>query len=751
MDRKRELTSVDLAALSRELAAYEGAGVEKVYLYPERDLLRFRMRQYDRGRVELLVSAGEDKFVTVVDPDHLPEAPERPPNFAMMLRNRLRGAELAGVEQFEFDRILELTFERDGETTTVVAELFGDGNVAVLDATGEVVDSLETVRLKSRTVAPGTQYEFPSARFNPLTVDYDAFEARMRDSDADVVRTLATQLNFGGLYGEELCTRAGVPYNVDIAETTDDQLRALYDAVSRLAERLREGDLDPRVYYESGDGDEDAADSESDGDSGDESDSGDGAGVADSAPSGRRVDATPVSLAEYDQLSSVPFDSFTAALDDYFTFASDDGEGGDGTSSESRDRPDFESEIETKERIIAQQEAAIEDFEAQAETEREKAEALYAHYDLVDEVLSTVRAAREDGHSWDDIAERFAAGRERGIEAAEAVHDVDGSEGTVTITLDDHEVTVDTDEGVERNADLLYQEAKRIEEKKEGAEAAIENTREELAALEQRREEWETGGPEEAGAGGGGDGETADEGDGGDEDEEVDWLSRASIPVRKSEGWYERFRWFHTSDGFLVIGGRDADDNEAIVEKYLDRGDRFFHTQAHGGPATVLKATGPSESYSEDVTIPESSVDEAAQFAVSYSSVWKEGRFAGDVYEVASDQVSKTPESGEYLEKGGFAIRGDRTYHRDTPVDVAVGITCEPETRVIGGPPAAIEPNAETTIEVEPGRFAQNDVAKRLYREFKTRFADQSFVRKVASPDLIQEFLPPGTSRMADD
>jgi len=726
MNRKRELTSVDLAALSRELSAYEGAGVGKVYLYPERDLLRFRMRQYDHGRVELLVSVGERKYVTVVDPDHLPEAPERPPNFAMMLRNRLQGAELAAIEQFEFDRILQLRFERDGETTTVVAELFGDGNIAVLDATGEVVDSLETVRLKSRTVAPGTQYEFPSARFNPLTVDYEGFEARMRESDADVVRTLATQLNFGGLYGEELCTRAGVDYNVPIEETTADQLRAVYDAVEGLAERLRSGDLDPRVYYETdGDG------------SGDETD-------GDADPDGRRVDATPVPLAEYDHLGSVPFDSFAAVLDDYFTFASDADEP-DEEPSGGRQRPDFESQIETKERIVAQQEGAIGDFEAQAAAEREKAEALYAHYDLVDEILSAVRTAREEGHSWDDIEERFEAGRERGIAAAEAVRDVDGSEGTVTVALDDHEVTVEVDEGVERNADLRYQEAKRIEEKKEGAEQAIEETRAELAEIEQRREEWEAGE-----GGGAGDSDETEDGE-SDDDEDLDWLSEPSIPVRKSESWYERFRWFHTSDGFLVIGGRDADDNEAIVEKYLDPGDRFFHTQAHGGPATVLKATGPSESYDGDVEIPDSSVAQAAQFAVSYSSVWKEGRFDGDVYEVAHDQVTKTPESGEYLEKGGFAIRGDRTYHRDTAVGVAVGITCEPETRVVGGPPEAIEPVAETTIPVEPGRYAQNDVAKRCYREFKERFADESFVRKVASPDLIQEFLPPGTSRIAEE
>jgi predicted ribosome quality control (RQC) complex YloA/Tae2 family protein len=726
MDGKRELTSVDLAALSRELAAYEGAGVGKVYRYPERDLLRFRMRQYDHGRVELLVSVGERKYVTVVDPDHLPEAPERPPNFAMMLRNRLQGAELAAIEQFEFDRILRLRFERDGETTTVVAELFGDGNIAVLDTTGEVVDSLETVRLKSRTVAPGTQYEFPSARFNPLTVDYEGFEARMRESDADVVRTLATQLNFGGLYGEELCTRAGVDYNVPIEETTADQLRAVYDAVEGLAERLRSGDLDPRVYYET-DGDRNRDEM-----------------ADDTEPDGRRVDATPVPLAEYDHLHSVPFDSFAAALDDYVTFASDadepDEEGAGG-----RQRPDFESQVETKERIVAQQEGAIEDFEQQAAAEREKAEALYAHYDLVDEILSTVRTAREEGHSWDDIAERFAAGRERGIAAAEAVRDVDSSEGRVTVALDDHEVTVDVDEGVERNADLCYQEAKRIEEKKEGAEQAIAETRAELAEIERRREEWDAGDGDAEGAGESGDGES------GDEEADVDWLSEPSIPVRQSESWYERFRWFHTGDGFLVIGGRDADDNETIVEKYLDPGDRFFHAQAHGGPATVLKATGPSESYDGDVEIPESSVAQATQFAVSCSSVWKDGRFAGDVYEVAHDQVTKTPESGEYLEKGGFAIRGDRTYHRDTAVGIAVGITCEPETRVVGGPPDAIEPVAETTIPIEPGRYAQNDVAKRCYREFKERFADESFVRKVASPDLIQEFLPPGTSRIAEE
>jgi len=53
-------------------------------------------------------------------------------------------------------------------------------------------------------------------------------------------------------------------------------------------------------------------------------------------------------------------------------------------------------------------------------------------------------------------------------------------------------------------------------------------------------------------------------------------------------------------------------------------------------------------------------------------------------------------------------------------------------------------------IRLQPGKFAQNDAAKRCYRELRERFADESFVRKVASPDLIQEHLPAGGSELVD-
>ncbi len=711
MDPKRELTSVDLAALVGELGTYEGAKVDKAYLYGD-DLLRLKMRDFDRGRVELIIEVGEVKRAHTVAPERVPDAPGRPPQFAMMLRNRLSGADFVGVEQYEFDRILEFVFDREDGTTRIIVELFGQGNVAVTDEEYEVIDCLETVRLKSRTVVPGSRYEFPETRTNPLTVSREQFDHEMDESDTDVVRTLATQLNWGGLYAEEICTRAGVEKTLDIDDATTDEYRRLYEAIERLALDIRNKTFDPRVYRE---------DSTDDGDESDASD-------------GPVLDVTPFPLEEHADLVADPADTFLEALDDYFfELALEDESEPDPTEQ----KPDFDSEIAKYQRIIDQQQGAIDGFEQQAEAQRENAELLYANYGLVDDILSTIQSAREQDRSWDEIEERFEEGADRGIEAAEAVVNVDGSEAMVTVEIDGERIDLLAHDGVEQNADRLYTEAKRIEEKKEGALAAIEDTREDLEDAKRRKEQWDE--------------DDADDETDAEDEQDRDWLSMPSVPIRENEPWYDRFRWFHTSDDFLVIGGRNADQNEELVKKYLERGDKVLHTQAHGGPVTVLKATDPSEASSSDIELPESSIEEAAQFAVSYSSVWKAGRYAGDVYAVDSDQVSKTPESGEYLEKGGFAVRGDRTYYDDTPVGVAVGIQCEPWTRVIGGPPSAIEGQAETTIELEPGRYAQADAAKRLYRRFRERFEDESFVRKIASPDRIQHFMPPGGSRIAEE
>ena len=39
--------------------------------------------------------------------------------------------------------------------------------------------------------------------------------------------------------------------------------------------------------------------------------------------------------------------------------------------------------------------------------------------------------------------------------------------------------------------------------------------------------------------------------------------------------WFEKFYWFISSENYLVIGGRDQQQNELIVKKYLNDSKRW--------------------------------------------------------------------------------------------------------------------------------------------------------------------------------
>jgi hypothetical protein len=165
-----------------------------------------------------------------------------------------------------------------------------------------------------------------------------------------------------------------------------------------------------------------------------------------------------------------------------------------------------------------------------------------------------------------------------------------------------------------------------------------------------------------------------------------------------------------------------------------------MHTDAPGAPLTVIKTEGE--------IVPESTLLEAAQFAVSYSSVWKGGLVAADCYLIKGDQVSKTPESGEFLKKGAFVIRGERTYFKDTPLGLAMGIA---DGVLVGGPVSAVKPKADPVVEIEPGELNADDLAKKIYRQFSDKVEDRAFLKSVASVDQMVQFLPPGGSRIKEN
>ncbi|TKA30359.1 hypothetical protein B0A50_02586 [Salinomyces thailandicus] len=127
-------------------------------------------------------------------------------------------------------------------------------------------------------------------------------------------------------------------------------------------------------------------------------------------------------------------------------------------------------------------------------------------------------------------------------------------------------------------------------------------------------------------------------------------------PVRK-QMWFEKFVYFVSSDGYLVLAGRDAQQNEVLYRRYLRKGDVYVHADLHGAASVVIK-NHPS---TPEAPIPPTTLSQAGNLAVCTSSAW-ESKAVMSAWWVNSDQVSKTAPTGEYLTTGGFMVRGKKNF-----------------------------------------------------------------------------------------
>lgn len=236
------------------------------------------------------------------------------------------------------------------------------------------------------------------------------------------------------------------------------------------------------------------------------------------------------------------------------------------------------------------------------------------------------------------------------------------------------EIEIDYTKSAQDNANDYYSRAKKLQTKKEGAKKAVEELRK---RLEKAREESEEEEKEER-----------------------------KIIKRIEKKWYEKFHWFFTSNNMLVIGGRDAHQNEEVNSKYFEESDLFFHANVFGADVVVLK---------EGKDAPHEIKEEVAQFAACHSSAWKDGLHAADVYAMRRDQVSKSQAKGT-LGTGAFLLTGERDWYRSISLGLVMFFR---EGRLNSAPMATFYKIKETEkiakyVKVEIGKEKKSDAAKKI-------------------------------------
>ena len=381
-----------------------------------------------------------------------------------------------------------------------------------------------------------------------------------------------------------------------------------------------------------------------------------------------KEDVVALDLVKYDDYEKTYYETFNEACDEFYSKKVN-------TDIKNVKETAWNKKVNKFEKRLQLQQETLDNFYTTIEESQHKGETIYSNYTTIENIVNVVNQARSKDYSFKEIGKILKKAKKDGMAEAQIYESIDKL-GVLTLNIDETSIIIDPKLTIPENAENYYEKAKKAKRKTKGALIAIDNTKKQLEDIKSKK------------------------------DIAMENISVPKKRVKKNLKWYEKLRWFLSSDGHLIVGGRDANSNESIVKKYLDPKDIYLHADIHGASSIAIKLNGDE--------INDTLLKESGEFAASFSSAWSMGFTSQDVFWVHPEQVTKTPESGEFLAKGSFVIRGHRNYIRGARVKLAIGIVDYEGKRIMAGPIEALEAHCENFVVLKPGFMKKEALAKKI-------------------------------------
>lgn len=666
---KQRYSSLDVAVIARELSAsLTSLRLANVYDLSSRIFL-FKFAKPER-REQLIVDSGFRCHLT----SFARSTAAAPSPFVAKLRKFLRTRRITAVNQIGTDRVIELVFG-DG-SYRLFLEFYAGGNVVLCDADLTMLAVLRSVSegAEHEQYRPGLKMDLsqrqnfagvPSLTKERLreglgkAVEKQEAEAQKKagkkgkTKQGDKLRKAlaVTTTEFPPVLIEHALyvtgyDREALPEEVIKDEGKIDQLLASLEEAKKVVEEITREDVARGYIVAKRKIKREAAENVP-------ADAEDNLMYEDFHP------FKPAHLAADGNLVFLEYEGFNKTADEFFSSL-------EGQKLESRLQ---EREDNAKRKLEAarnEQEKRIDGLQQVQELNVRKAQAIEANVERVEEAVAAVNGLIAQGMDWADIGRLVQNEQSRGNAVALTIKlPLKLQENTATLLLSEFDEVMEED-----MADETDSEASDSEGDDAAASAAKKKTEDKRLTIDidlalspwsnarqyydQRRsaavKQEKTAQASQKALKSTEQKVMADLKKGLKQEKDV------LRPVRKAF-WFEKFIWFISSDGYLVLAGKDAQQNELLYRRHLRRGDVYIHADLHGAASVIIKnRIGMS-----DAPIPPGTLSQAGNLAVCTSSAW-ESKAGMGAWWVNADQVSKTAPTGEYLSTGGFMVRGKKKF-----------------------------------------------------------------------------------------
>ena len=686
---KEAMSGFDLFAMANELNKCTNAYVKKAYM-PHYEQIVLRINPKEMDQFDLVFVRGSRIYTSNRDRP----MPMTPPPFAMLLRKHLKNSRFTGVRQLGFDRVLSFDFETKFGTRHIYVEVFRDGNIILVDQEGIIIQPLTHAAYAGRTLKKGFEYTPPPAAINPFSLDEQGLTELFKDTDRDLVSTLGGKLNLGGTHANAICQLAGHQPNM---EAEDADIGKVHSALHGLLNDLSNSNSGFLILKPS-----------------DEVPVEELQAVADKQIMGvirdrflelHAEEATPILLPSHADRVSVRFDTLGAAVDAWR--GSHDSAALARREAEKMDIAapgrGHSTDVERLQRRLVQQESSMISFSEKIDKQQALGHMIQENWTHIESLLSQVDEAVEV-QGW--------KATKKAIKEIAWIVSVNAAERTFVTILPDEDghpngpqATLSLDETVHQNAQRHFASARKQKNKNKGAVDALKETVTRLKTAQKKETKAEATGK----------------------------LNRIK---RSKRFWFETHRWSMISGGHLLVGGKDAKGNDSVVKRHLSVNDLYLHADIHGAPSCSLRSAQgfivdqqkpahiPDDIPAfrvadklEDSALDDDKLLEAATMALCWSRAWAGGGAHGTVYSVKPAQVSKTANTGEFVGKGAFIVRGQRTWFKDLDVRLGIGIVAiNGVPLLMGATPATIKNICKRYAILSPGLTKKEQLANQIYK-----------------------------------
>ncbi|RCI00962.1 hypothetical protein CU097_012324 [Rhizopus azygosporus] len=556
------------------------------------------------------------------------EKSDMPSPFCAKLRKCLRTRRLTNVRQLGVDRIVDFEFA-GGEKSLgyhIICEFYASGNIILTDHEYRILALLRTVQpTETLKMAVGEIYNIKSVLADFTKVDSDQLKEALSAAGPkdNLKKILNIKFEYGPAMVEHIIMESELDPNMKVASDFDTSenspmMHALLEGFKKADDMIQSTkNAVPRGYIILMD---------------------------DKRPSDDKEDAIeiydefhPFLYKQFTHRKFKEYPTFDMAVDEFFSSI-------EAQKLELKTRKQEEAALKKLEAVKQEQEKRVESLLNQQLTNTRKAELIELNLQYVDAAITIIRNAVASQMDWQDLNDLVKEEKRRGNPIALLIDTLKLDTNQITLVLTDpdyHEESEDEDEKEKpketfkvdvdigltafANARKYYEQKKSTASKHE--KTIVASTKALKSAERKIRQDLK------------------------------ETKITATISKIRKPFWFEKFMWFISTEGYLVIAGRDMQQNEMLVKRYLSKDDVYVHADLHGAASVVVK----NKPQANGQPISPSTLYQAGIMSVCQSKAW-DSKVVTSAYWVYPDQVSKSAPTGEYLTTGSFMIRGKKNF-----------------------------------------------------------------------------------------